>query len=235
MLVTNVSDGPLKLWKRADGVELKTLVRKTQGKGRVWFSSDGKHFITASEERNGSIQLWRGDGTRLKILASKSPGVVDLTFSPDGEIIVLQQNDDSLQFWRVDGTQIKSIQSGQRGEQVGHRGNIVKLKFSPDSQLLATASLDNTVKLWSRNGTLLTTLTGHESGAVDINFSPNSSILTTVGGRRNNPFLIARFLKSPDEDLNDLETLQKVACNWLADYLQHNLYLSSQDKKLCSL
>ena len=184
----------VKLWKR-DG----TLVKTFNGLySDVNFNPDGKtlaiEFGSKSSYRERVTQVWKLDGTLLKILSQSNysnsiqfePGInwnrprlieteetnTDLKFSPDGQTIAsIGSNnfDGTLRIWNQSGSHILA----------GHQDIITDFTFSPDSQTIATASRDRTVRLW-QNGTLLQIIE-HEGGVDSVDFSPDSQFIASAG------------------------------------------------------
>jgi WD40 repeat protein len=56
---------------------------------------------------DGTVKLWRPDGTLLKTIKQVRneafSGVNEVTFSPDGKMIVSASDDGTIKFWSRDG------------------------------------------------------------------------------------------------------------------------------------
>ncbi|HEY9649913.1 MAG TPA: hypothetical protein V6C95_04570, partial [Coleofasciculaceae cyanobacterium] len=137
----------------------------------VDFSSDGKTIITASED--GTIKIWKADGTFIKDIGHHQAGVYSVSFSPNGKLIASASKDKTVKLWNSQGVLLKTLK--------GHRDRVRSLSFSPDSKLLATGSEDKTVKLWSADGFLLKTLPQQNDSVFGVSFSPNGEFIASVG------------------------------------------------------
>ncbi len=100
--------------------------------------------------------------------------IYDVCFSPDGQQIVMAEDDGTVQFWDL---------SGQlRFRWKGHQGSVRSVSFSPDGQLIATGGEDGTARLWNLEGQQLPQLNGHQRWAVSVSFSPDGQLIATAGG-----------------------------------------------------
>lgn len=100
-------------------------------------------------------------------------GVTDVTYSPDGQRIVLAQLNGTLQIRKPDGTIIATLQSNQ--------GRAWGVDFSPDGSQWASAGLTDEIKLWSPDGKLIRTLKAHTGGSWRAIFSPDGSMIASCG------------------------------------------------------
>ena len=78
-------------------------------------------------------------------------------------------------------TSVRNIH--EKNELVGHRNWVLAVHCNPKVdaiESMVSASEDNTLKLWSRKGELLRTLSGHQSGVLDVCFSPDGAYLVSA-------------------------------------------------------
>lgn len=100
-------------------------------------------------------------------------GVTDVTYSPDGQRIVLAQLNGTLQIHQPDGTIIATLQSNQ--------GRAWGVDFSPDGSQWVSAGSSDEIKLWSPDGRLIRTLKAHKGGSWRAVFSPDGSMIASCG------------------------------------------------------
>jgi WD40 repeat protein len=225
LIVSGNWDKTLKIW-RLDGKLLNNLKGHTDGVQAVAISPDGK-FI-ASGSASNSIKIWQidGHGTLLSIVTLKGhlSSVLGVDFSRDGRMLVSGSGDNTIKLWKTDEkgqwlpSSVKTIE--------GHSNSVLDVKFSPDGQQIASASSDDTIRIWQLDGTLVNMLPGFGADVNAIHFSQDGK--TLVSGSSNKTVIIwdlARHLTPKD--------IQRYACKWLKDYLQHNPEVEESDRRLC--
>jgi WD40 repeat protein len=136
----------------------------------VAFNSDGS-LIAA--QLDGTVRLWKPDGTLVKSLPGHRAAVWGLAFSPDGKRLASASEDKTAKIWTLDGTLVTTLTK--------HSDTLRAVVFSPDGNRIATASDDGTVKLWHPDGTLIDTLKGHNAPVWGIAFSPDGQLLASAG------------------------------------------------------
>ena len=225
LIVSGNWDKTLKIW-RLDGKLLNNIKGHTDGVQAVAISPDGK-FI-ASGTASNSIKIWQidGHGTLLSIVTLKGhlSSVLGVDFSRDGRMLVSGSGDNTIKLWKTDEkgqwlpSSVKTIE--------GHSNSVLDVKFSPDGQQIASASADDTIRIWQLDGTLVNVLPGFGADVNAIHFSQDGK--TLVSGSSNKTIIIwdlARHVTPKD--------IQRYACKWLKDYLQHNSEVTESDRRLC--
>ncbi|NJK69364.1 MAG: hypothetical protein HC941_25110 [Microcoleus sp. SU_5_3] len=214
-LATASYDRTVKLWQ-IDGRELKTFKANA---GKVWsvsFSPDGK--LIASAHNDGTIKLWNQSGQLLKTFQRHNSYISRVRFSPDGKTLASASRDKTIKLWTLDGDELKTLK--------GHSAGVTGLSFSRDGQTLASASDDRTIRLWSvRTGQELNRIEGRGNAFWNITFSPDGRTLVSVSDDARVDIWNAETL--------ELDRLIDRGCNWLRDYLQHNVRVNKGDRQIC--
>jgi WD40 repeat protein len=96
--------------------------------------------VTASSD--GSIQIWRADGTGEPVtLRGPAGGVLGAAFSPNGAMVAAAFADGTARLWRADG-------QGDPLVLPGHAGGVRTVAFNRSGTRLVTASVDGTARVW---------------------------------------------------------------------------------------
>ncbi|NEP74625.1 MAG: hypothetical protein F6K25_23285 [Okeania sp. SIO2G4] len=204
-------DNTVKLWS-LDGKELKTFQGHRDVVFHVSFSPDGR--IIASVSKDGSIKLWHLDSKEEQTLQEYGNAVITVTFDPTGKLLATASDDDTIKLWSLEGVKLQTFK--------GHSRRIYSLCFSPDGQILASASMDRTIKLWNLNGRELHTFQGYPRGLNSICFSPDGQMIAS--GSTDGKVILWNL---------NLESLIKLGCEWVGDYLKNNPNVSQSDRRLC--
>ena len=150
--------------------------------------------------------------------------VLGVDFGPDGRMIVSGSGDNTIKLWKTDGkgqwlpSSVKTIE--------GHSNSVLDVKFSPDGQQIAAASADDTIRIWQLDGTLVNMLPGFGADVNAIHFSRDGK--TLVSGSSNKTVIIWDLASNLTP-----QDIQRYACKWLKDYLQHNSEVTERDRRLC--
>lgn len=213
LLATASWDKTIKLWK-LDG----TLVNTLNGRGGkvygVSFSPDGQLIVSGSEDC--TVKLWSRQGQLLKVFvddrapkvqkegticqarSSHQGDVLDVAFSPDGQLIASASSDETIKIWKTDGTLVATLK--------GHKGTVNAVRFHPNGQLLASVGDDRTLKFWTRDGQSIKTLEGHSKWVHSVAFSPDGKTIATSS--EDNTIALWRWDGVSLETLSLLETLE---------------------------
>lgn len=138
MLAAGASDGSIRFWRTGDFAPIRSIAQESEVVSLA-FSRDAQYL--ASSGGDGNIRLWRvSDGVLLYRLDWQDDPMIDMAFSPDGQILATAGNE--VQLWRVtDGTWIRTLQD-QPDYIYGRAAD-----FSADGKTIAAASW-STLNLW---------------------------------------------------------------------------------------
>jgi WD40 repeat protein len=123
-------------------------------------------------------------------LDSHQGWVWEVSFSPDGNLLVTASEDGEAIVWSREGEKLATLK---------HSDRVYGATFSPNNQMIATASKDGMVRLWTTNGELLRTYPGHTKSVYTVAFSPDGHLLAS--GSDDNTIKIWQV------DLDSLETI----------------------------
>ncbi|XP_078535834.1 WD repeat and SOCS box-containing protein 1 [Lissotriton helveticus] len=141
------------------------------------FNFGQDQLLLATGLNNGRIKIWDVyTGKLLLNLMDHSEVVRDLTFAPDGSLILVSASrDKTLRVWDLkdDGNMMKVLR--------GHQNWVYCCAFSPDSSVLCSVGAGKAVFLWDMDKyTMIRKLEGHHNDVVSCEFSPDGALLATA-------------------------------------------------------
>jgi WD40 repeat protein len=140
------------------------------------FSPDGTQLVNVGND--GTVRLWRTDGSGPLILGRHAGWVGAVSFSPDGRLVVSAGADGTVRLWHVDGFGEPLILRGPKG-------GVQVASISPDGTRVVSAGEDGTVRLWHADGTSEPMiLRGHEGAVYAALFSPDGKLVVSAGWDR---------------------------------------------------
>jgi WD40 repeat protein len=178
-LATTGNDSTARLWRRADGKEMRRLeLAKCR---QLMFAPDGRTIVGIAPDERFVICETATGKERLRFKGNQT-GVGCMAFTPDGKFLATGTHDEIVRLWDLGtGKQLRAY--------IGHQGGIGAVAFSPDGKLLASGSEDGVVRIWDRaRGTELQRFEGHRGPVTSLAFSQDSKRL--VSGSRDTTALI---------------------------------------------
>ncbi len=175
-VVTGGWDKTIRLWDRATGAQLQTLIGHRGFVRGLAFSADGAQLVSCSEDK--SVRRWElSSGAEIGAFHGHTGFVHAVAFSPDGTMAASGSQDGTIKIWpaAAPDTQVTFRNSA---------GWVGTVALAPDSRRAATAHLGN-IRIWDpRTGEEQHRLTGPSElmGHIALTFSPDGSILA-AGGR----------------------------------------------------
>jgi len=182
--VTNAMFSPDGTWLAAVGDESVHLLdagigmpihklyqRRSREPENLILSSDGSLLLIEGFYAN---RLWDiKEGGRAFALEGFHDDFNPIAFSPDGNKLATNDNDNIVHVWDLEnGLELRNIS--------GQLGRISSLNFSPDGSLLAAGRENGTIELWEvESGALLHTLEGHSGEISLLAFSPDGGRLAS--------------------------------------------------------
>ena len=156
------------------------------------WSADGRVLAVGPGSADGTVSLWRVDGTSATPLGPPIPNPAgepafsgSATLTPDGATLAVGRTDGSVRIWDV-STPERPV--AVEPPLTGSTGLVEQLTTSPDGATLAVSSDDGTVRLWDlRQPTAprpLRTLTGPANYVFAAAFSPDGRILAGASADR---------------------------------------------------
>jgi serine/threonine protein kinase len=142
-------------------------------RGLTW-TADGKTLVSGAGD--GTVRIWRADGTPVNTISGRTFAVTSVALSPDGTLLAVgaDGNANQAQIWRTDGS------NSPVATLTGHTDNVTMVAWSPDGKTLATSSSDRTVRLWTAAGQPIRTLNGHTDIVQNIAWAPDGQSLISA-------------------------------------------------------
>ena len=126
------------------------------------FLRDGKRFVSGT--RDGALQIWDPDHSRVSELPSQGTSVAGLAVSPDGKTFATGTANGVLRLW-------DPACLGQTGATCELVVGVTGLAFHPDGRSLAVGQNDGTLRLLED-----TTIQGHRTGTKGRQRGPYSRL-----------------------------------------------------------
>ncbi|MEU4443406.1 protein kinase [Actinosynnema sp. NPDC050801] len=198
LLATTSGNGVVRLWDHRNS----KLVHELAGHGDhaydVAFSPDGTELATVDVD--GLLVVWKAEtGAEARRFSRPGTEFTAVRFSPDGKTIAVagrtptgskEERDETLLFDAADLELVNRRATAQEPRNTPVNGvepnYPTGVSFSPDGRTLAVTLAGGRIGLWDLvdPGSEWRILPGHDSIAIDVEFSPDGSVLATGGGDR---------------------------------------------------
>ena len=132
-----------------------------------------KGNLIAALNSLGGLTVWEvASGEEVLDVQGTSGNSMDVTFSPDGRLVVTAGGD---------GAAIWHVAAGERLHTIAGGGLVQAVAFSPDGSTLATGAADGSVRLWEADtGRELITLVEQGEVVTDLAISPDGDRLAVT-------------------------------------------------------
>lgn len=141
--------------------EWVTLAGHTGGLTGAWFSRDGIHILTTSDDK--TARIWDAEtGREVAVCRGHSDRIFHGSISPDGTRVVTASGDGTARIWGIDGKELFRLQ---------HGACVNKARWSPEGSRILTASDNGNAAIWDAStGLEIHQLRGHRDQVFDAKF-----------------------------------------------------------------
>jgi WD40 repeat protein len=216
-LASASNDNTIKLWNLQTQKTIATLTGHSNAVNSVAWSPDGLTLASASNDN--TIKLWNLQTQKtIATLTGHSNAVNSVAWSPDGLTLASASGDNTIKLWNPQTQKLIATLTG-------HSNAVNSVAWSPDGLTLASASNDKTIKLWNppTQKAIVVTLTGPSGAVNSVAFSPDGKTFASA----SNDTTIQLWIL-------DFDTLMKLGCESISDYLKNNPKVIAEDKQMCS-
>ncbi|MER5268412.1 protein kinase [Actinosynnema sp. NPDC002837] len=198
LLATTSGNGVVRLWDHRNSRLAHELKAHGDDAYDVAFSPDGAELVTVDE--SGLLVVWKAaTGAELRRFSRPGTEFTSARYSPDGRTIAVTgrtptgSQEDRDEVLLLDAADLRLV--NRRATTPEPRNTPVNgvepnyptgISFHPNGRTLAVTLSGGRIGLWDLvdPGTEWTILPGHDGVAIDVEFSPDGSVLATGGGDR---------------------------------------------------
>ena len=123
--------------------------------GTDWIVSTGEEDATLTNTHRGQLQVWQGDGERMRTVRLSKQAMRAVAVAPNGTVAAVAGDDMVVRIVDLESFSIVA-------EIKGHTAAVNDVAFTPNSRFLASCGADNYVFVWN-----VTDLTGPKESDTD--------------------------------------------------------------------
>lgn len=112
--------------------------------------NEWQNVMVIPNNRGSELMLWHPERAITPQLDTQQSRVLDLSWTPDDEILATAGMDGTVKLWSSKGTLLNTLQA--------HNDQVYALSWNADGSTLATSGGDGTIKLWKPDGALSQTI-----------------------------------------------------------------------------
>ncbi|MBX3245024.1 MAG: WD40 repeat domain-containing protein, partial [Acidobacteria bacterium] len=169
------------LWELNSGKILAEFPSHT-GAVRVEFTSDGKRFISSSQQ-DKNVYVWDIKAKKKVLELHKDWEILSFAQSPDDQILAISPVGDDIY--------LHNAKTGQEIAKLEHDGWVQGLQFTKDGRTLISAGYDKTLRFWDvasrKELRRIASSVSETSSGAEVSFSGNGRYIlyTTYDGNTN--------------------------------------------------
>lgn len=175
-VATGADDNVVRFWEVGAWRSVNALYPRSHSEyyNGIWslkFSPDGRLIAAGTD---GTAHVWdTASGSLLYVLPAPGKDCeVDVSFSPDGQLLATGSSDGIARLWDVGSGTLVHTLAGRSHWSVA---------FSPDGRLLAVGGQDGAVRLWGvKTQQFERTLVGHGRRVPSVAFNPDGLYLASA-------------------------------------------------------
>ena len=154
--------------------------------GYAHLSPNGKYVLAVGEIEGehdySTVQLTDLQGNQLALIKALQDEAIDrktLQFSPDSQSFIVGDSSGKTTLWNLEGNLLATLTDDSENS----RSNVIR--FSSNGQYLAVGDSSGNTKIWDLHGNLVAILGEHQGPILDIQFSPDATLILIRRGNGN--------------------------------------------------
>ena len=149
---------------------------------------------------DNQVILWDAATQRPLARALHDHLVNQVSFSPDGTLLVTSSSDYSARLWSLPDLRLRAVLAD-------HKDDVEMSVFHPHKELVATASRDHVVRVFDLTGTVRHRFEGHTADVISVEWLPDTDeLLSSSDDGTIKRWSLATGAMTADIDLDGVET-----------------------------